>query len=384
MYNFVHFVAASCVLHDLSPVLTTMPSESERRYVGRGSNLAPPNRFESVRQEADWEQLAADDDLLADERRVPTVFLPDNAATIIRENDSPDIPFRYSINPYRGCEHGCAYCYARPTHETLGMNAGIDFETKVLVKHDAATLLRKELNNRRWQCEPIMMSGVTDCYQPAERRFKLTRGILEVLLEARQPVCMVTKNSLILRDVDIIRPLAEQHLISVAVSVTTLDAELARTLEPRTATPAARLRAVRELSAVGVPVRAMLAPLIPGLTDCEMPAILEAAKDAGALGASFVIVRLPHAVAPIFMAWLRQHRPLAAERVESLIREMRGGKLYKAEFGSRMRGSGPYAEGIAKTFDVFVKKLGLDQPWPELDVTQFRPPQMIGGQMRLF
>jgi len=326
------------------------------RYVGRGSNLAPPNRFESVRQETDWEQLAADDELLADERRVPTVFLPDNAATIIRENDSPDIPFRYSINPYRGCEHGCAYCYARPTHETLGMNAGIDFETKVLVKHDAVSLLRKELNNRRWDCEPIMMSGVTDCYQPAERRFKLTRGILEVLLEAKQPVCMITKNSLILRDLDLIGPLAAENLISVAVSITTLDAELARTLEPRTATPAARLRTVRELSAAGVPVRAMLAPLIPGLTDCEIPAILEAAKDAGAHGASFVMVRLPYAVAPIFIAWLQEHRPLAAERVESLIRDMRGGKLYKAEWGARMRGSGSYADGLDRTFDVFVHK----------------------------
>jgi DNA repair photolyase len=240
-----------------------MSNDPQSRYVGRGSNLAPPNRFESIRHEADWEQLAADDERLADERRVPTVFLPDNAATIIRENDSPDIPFRYSINPYRGCEHGCAYCYARPTHETLGMNAGIDFETKVLVKHDAVALLKKELNHRKWQCEPIMMSGVTDCYQPAERRFKLTRGILEVLLEARQPVCMITKNSLILRDLDIIGAMAKQRLISVALSITTLDAELARTLEPRTATPAARLRTVRELSAAGVPVRAMLSPLIP-------------------------------------------------------------------------------------------------------------------------
>jgi len=354
------------------------------RHVGRGSNLAPANRFETVRREADWEQLATDDELLAGERRVATEFLPDHAATLIRENDSPDVSFRYSVNPYRGCEHGCAYCYARPTHETLGMNAGLDFETKVLVKHDAVALLRKELNSRRWQCEPIMMSGVTDCYQPAERRFKLTRGILEVLLEARQPVCIVTKNSLILRDLDLISGLAAENLISVAVSLTTLDAELARTLEPRTATPEARLRAVRELSAAGVPVRAMLAPLIPGLTDSEIPAILRAAKDAGARGASFVMVRLPYAVAPIFIAWLKEHRPLAAERVELLIRELRGGKLYRSEFGTRMRGSGPYAEGIEKTFDVFVRSLRLDQPWPELDTSKFRPPQVAGGQLKLF
>src|SRR5947208_2970034 len=214
------------------------------RFTGRGTDLAPPNRFESVRHEQDWDQLAADDELLGDEGRLPTVFLPDKAATLIRENDSPDVAIRYSVNPYRGCEHGCAYCYARPTHETLGMNAGIDFETKVLVKHEAAALLRKELNNPRWQCEPIMLSGVTDCYQPAERRFRLTRALLEVLLEAHQPVCIVTKNSLVLRDLDLIRPLAEQNLISVALSITTLDAELARTLGPRTATPTARLRAV--------------------------------------------------------------------------------------------------------------------------------------------
>jgi DNA repair photolyase len=359
-------------------------SDEFAHFVGRGTGLTPPNRFESIRQQNDFDQLASDDELLADERRVPTIFLPDNAATLIRANDSPDVGFRFSINPYRGCEHGCAYCYARPTHETLGMNAGIDFETKILVKHDAVALLRKELNNRRWQCEPIMMSGVTDCYQPAERRFKLTRGILEVLLAARQPVCMITKNSLVLRDLDIIGPMAAANLISVAVSITTLDAELARTLEPRTATPAARLRTVRELAKVGVPVRAMLAPLIPGLTDCEIPAILEAAKDAGARAASFVMVRLPYAVAPIFIAWLKEHRPLAADRVEGLIRDLRGGKLYKSEFGTRMRGAGPYADGIEKTFDLFVHKLGLDQPSPELDVSQFRPPELNAAQMRLF
>ena len=354
------------------------------RAIGRGIDSAPPNRFEAIRSVADWEQLSPDDELLVDERRVPTTFLPDRAATIIRENDSPDIPFRYSINPYRGCEHGCAYCYARPTHETLGMNAGIDFETKVLVKHDAVSMLRRELNRPRWKCEPIMMSGVTDCYQPAEREFKLTRGILEVMLESRQPVCLVTKNVLILRDLDILADMAKLRLVSVAVSITTLDQQLARTLEPRTATPVARLRAVRELSAAGVPVRAMLAPLIPGLTDSEIPAILSAAKEAGAAGASFVLVRLPYAVGPLFVEWLKLHRPLAADRVEGLIREMRGGKLYKSQFGTRMRGEGPYAESIEATFDVFVKKLGLDQPWPELDTSQFRPPHLAGGQMQLF
>jgi DNA repair photolyase len=361
-----------------------MPESQLPKFLGRGSSDAPPNRFERVRLEADYEQLAADDELLSDGRRLATQFLPDNAASVIRENDSPDIPMRYSINPYRGCEHGCAYCYARPGHETLGMNAGIDFESKILVKRDVAALLRKELGKRSWQCEPIMIAGVTDCYQPAERQFKLTRSILEVVLEARQPVCIVTKNVLILRDLDLIAPLAQQRLIHVGISITTLDAELARTLEPRTATPQAKLRAVRELAAVGVPVRAMVAPVIPGLTDNEIPAILQAAQEAGVRGASFVMLRLPFAVAPIFSRWLRTHRPLVAERVESLLRGMRGGKLYRSEFGTRMRGTGPYAEGIAKTFAVFKKRLRLDEAWPELDTTQFRPPHLPGGQRRLF
>lgn len=354
------------------------------RAVGRGTSLAPPNRFESVRGDADWEQLAADDELLAPQHRLPTTFLPDNAATLIRENDSPDVGFRFSMNPYRGCEHGCAYCYARPGHETLGMNAGIDFETKVLVKYDAVELFRRELNDRRWRCEPIMVSGVTDCYQPVERKLKLTRGLVEVALEAHQPLCMITKNSLIVRDIDLLRQLAAKNLISVALSVTTLDADLARTLEPRTATPAARLRAIRELSAAGVPVRAMLAPIIPGLTDCEIPAILAAIKEAGASAAGFVMLRLPFAVAPIFINWLREHRPLAAERVEALIREMRGGQLYHSAYGSRMRGSGPYAEGIAQTFQLFSRKLGLDAASEELDSSRFRPPRMNSGQLRLF
>jgi DNA repair photolyase len=362
-------------------------SEPVTRLVGRATNLAPPNRFVRERHEAEYEQLAADDELLAPERALPTVFLPDDSATLIRENDSPDIPFRYSLNPYRGCEHGCAYCYARPTHETLGMNAGIDFETKILVKHDAVNLLRKELNRRGWAGEPIMIAGVTDCYQPAERRFKLTRGILEVLLEARQPLCMITKNSLVCRDLDLLAALAERRLVGVAISLTTLDAELARTLEPRTATPTARLRAIRELSAAGVPVRVMLAPIIPGVNDAEIPAILSAAKQAGACGAGYVLLRLPLAVAPVFMQWLEAHRPLAAGRVEALIRDARGGKLNDSRFGSRMRGQGTYADGIDQTFDLFVRKLGLDAPWQELDSSQFRPPALpggMGGQLRLF
>jgi DNA repair photolyase len=361
-----------------------MTPKPPQRWVGRGASLNPPNRFESTRHEADDEQLAADDERLAPLKRTATQFLPDQSATILRENDSPDIPFRYSLNPYRGCEHGCAYCYARPTHETLGFSAGLDFESRILVKRDAAQLLRRELNHPRWQPQPIMMAGVTDCYQPAERHFRITRSLLEVLWEARQPVCIVTKNALILRDLDLLAPMAAAHLVSVAISVTTLDPELARTLEPRTSSPSARVSAIRTLADHGVPVRAMVAPLIPGLTDTELPAILEAARDAGARGASWVLLRLPLAVAPIFLDWLRVHRPQQASRVESRIRQTRQGNLYQSQFGARMRGTGAYAELLDQTFVVLQRKLGLDQPWPPLDCSQFRPPRLPGGQLSLF
>lgn len=353
-------------------------------YTGRGATTSPPNRFEALHSERDYEQLAADDELLAEERKVATVFLPDNSKTLIRENDSPDVPFRYSINPYRGCEHGCVYCYARPTHETLGMNAGLDFESKILVKYDAVELLRRELNHPKWQPESITMSGVTDCYQPAERKFKLTRGILEVMLEARQPVTLITKNSLLVRDLDILGPMAERNLVAAALSITTLDGELARTMEPRTATPQAKLRAIRELSAAGVPIRVMIAPLIPGLTDHELPQIMQAVKEAGAKGVGYVMLRLPYAVSPMFLDWLRTHRPRQAEKVEGLIRSVRGGKLYVSHFGERMRGGGAYADGVEATFDLFAKKFGLDSPWTPLDCSQFTPPRIPGGQKRLF
>jgi DNA repair photolyase len=355
------------------------------RYIARGATVNPPNRFESTRQEADHEHGFAEDDYLpGDRRKIATEFLPDRAETLIRENDSPDVSFRYSVNAYRGCEHGCVYCYARPGHETLGMNAGLDFETRVLVKHDAPNILRRELNKKSWQPEPIMISGVTDCYQPAEREFQLTRGILQVLLEAEHPLTMITKNSLILRDLDLLAALAAKNLVAVALSITTLDDELARTLEPRTATPAAKLRAIRELSAAGIPVRVMTAPIIPGLTDHEVPTILAAAQEAGAQSAGYVMLRLPWAVAPLFRDWLREHRPLQAAKVETLVREVRGGKLYDADWGTRMKGQGPYAEGVRVTFQAFARKLGLDQPQPTLDCSRFRPPRTPGGQRTLF
>ncbi len=352
--------------------------------IGRAAGLHPANRFESVYQEADLSQLASDDDLLSGQHRMPTEFLPDASRTIIRENDSPDVPFRYSVNPYRGCEHGCAYCYARPSHETLGLDAGLDFETKILVKRDAPDLLRRELGRSSWQGEPLMLSGVTDCYQPAERKLGLTRRCLEVMLESRQPATIVTKNALVLRDLDILVPMAQRRLIAVALSVTTLDADLARRLEPRTSTPEARLRAIGELSTAGVPVGVMVAPIIPGLNDEEIPAILHAASEAGAKSASFILLRLPFAVRPIFEDWLARCEPLKRERIEALIRATRGGRMNDPRLGSRMRGEGPYAEQIAKTFRVFAKRYNLNRELAKLDSTQFRPPRSPSGQMHMF
>jgi DNA repair photolyase len=361
-----------------------MDSSSPRaKLVGRGAGISPPNRFERVHAEDDWEHLDPAE-ALPDERRVATVLMPNETRRLITENDSPDVPFRYSINPYRGCEHGCAYCYARPGHETLGMNAGLDFETRILVKYDAPERLRDELAADGWRGEPITLSGVTDCYQPAERKLRLTRGCLEVMLEARQPLGIITKNILVTRDLDLLAPLAAKNLARVFLSITTLDDSLARTLEPRTATPQARLRAVSELARAGVSVGVMVAPIIPGLNDQEMPAILAAARQAGAQWAGYVLLRLPYAVRPIFEDWIQRSYPEKADRVLGLIRETRAGRMNDPEFGTRMRGKGPYAEQIEKAFKVFRKKHGLDRPLPPLDSSQFTPPQPRAGQLRLF
>ena len=249
---------------------------------GRGANVQPANPYLAVRREDDFEHLAGDEDFLAELGRPPTEYLPDESQSIVAENDSPDVGFRYSVNPYRGCAHGCSYCYARPSHEYLGFSAGLDFETKVLVKHRAADLLRAWLGRPSWQPETIAFSGVTDCYQPAERQFQLTRGCLAVAAECRQPIGIITKNALVRRDVDLLSELAAHGAVRVYISVTTLDAKLARVMEPRTSSPEARLRAMRELNAAGVPAHLMLAPVIPGLNDSEIPAILQAARDAGA------------------------------------------------------------------------------------------------------
>lgn len=349
-----------------------------------GSRIDPPNRFERVHREADLEHVEWDTEYLDSrtERRIE--YLPDASQSIVSENDSPDIGFNFSVNPYRGCSHGCSYCYARPGHEYLGMNGGLDFETKIVVKQDAARLFREFLARKSWKPEVVVFSGVTDCYQPAEREFKLTRQCLEVALECRQPVGVITKNALVVRDLDILSQMADLRLVNVNISVTTLDAGLAREMEPRTSIPAARLRAIQTLTEAKVPVRVMVAPIIPGLNDSEIPSILEAAKKAGATTAAHTILRLPLTVRPVFLEWLERTQSLRAEKVKSMVRSVREGKLNSANFGERMAGTGEIAEQIHQVFQVFKKKFGLDGKLTPYDFSQFRPPRMPGGQLALF
>jgi DNA repair photolyase len=354
------------------------------RIVGRGSHAQPPNRFVRIELQDDFEQLEGSDETPPEAARVRTEYFVDDSQSIVSENDSPDVGFRYSINPYRGCSHGCSYCYARPTHEYFGLSAGLDFETKVFVKTKAPALFRDHLADKRWDPEPIMLSGVTDCYQGAERSFRLTRACLEVALEARQPMCLITKNALVTRDIDLLSQLAAMNLVSASLSVTTLDQELSRVMEPRTSNPQARLRAIAELSQAGIPTSVMIAPVIPGLNDSEIPAILKAAKEHGASSAGYVLLRLPFTVRPVFLEWLARTQPLKRARVEALIRDTRQGKMNDPRFGNRMRGTGAFAQQIKRTFEVFKRKYGLDERRKELDATLFRRPRSSAGQMSLF
>ncbi len=349
-----------------------------------GSELDPPNRFESIRRELDLEQLQWDQEHLASHDRREIEYLPDDSKSIVSENKSPDIPFRYSVNPYRGCVHGCSYCYARNTHEFLGFNAGLDFETKIMVKHKAPQLLETFLNRKSYQPETISFSGVTDCYQPAERQFRLTRQCLEVALRYQQPVGIVSKNALVVRDLDLLQLLAAQNLVHVYLSITTLQPELARAMEPRTSIPTARLRAVRILAEAGVPVGVMVAPVIPGLNDSEIPAILDQARQAGAATANFILLRLPLTVEPVFREWLQRTQPEKQELIEARVRETRDGSMYDSQWNQRMRGSGPIAEQIKQMFQLFAKKHGLDKPLPPVDSSRFQNPNAGPQQMTLF
>ena len=356
-----------------------------QKAIGRGTSENPHNRFELLSTERDLEHLDATDAEQFAARKEPTEYYADLTQSLVTKNDSLDIPFTYSLNPYRGCSHGCSYCYARPYHEYLGFSAGLDFETKIMVKREAPELFRAFLRKRGWKGEVIAMSGVTDCYQPAEREFQVTRGCLEVALEARQPIGIITKNALVLRDLDLLTEMARRRLVCVNLSITTLDQKLARAMEPRTSTPEARLSAVQRLSEAGVPVNVMMAPIIPALNDVEIPAVLKAASERGAISAGYTLLRLPHAVKEIFLSWLDEALPEHAARVRSRIEACRGGQLSDARFGSRMKGEGIIAETISRTFSLFRTKYGLDRKHVTLDTSGFRGPSHSGkAQLRMF
>lgn len=356
------------------------------RARGRGAQLNPPNRFEPVRLSVLGEymdELARD---LPHGAQVPTRVFRDAARSIINRVDSPDMPFNWTINPYRGCEHGCIYCYARPTHENFGLSCGLDFETQLFAKLDAPRLLRRELAHPKWTAEHIVMSGVTDPYQPIERSLRITRECLEVIAECRQPVSIITKGQLVTRDIDLLSDLASHQAARVAISLTTLDASLARAMEPRASAPAARLDAIRACSTAGIPTIAMIAPIIPGMNDQEIPALLAAARDAGAQFAGSTLLHMPHQVSDLFLDWLRRERPLQTRKVELRIRATRNGALNDNAFGARLRGTGVHAEQIRRLFRVHARREGLDGSPAPLSGAAFRRPTVFddADQLGLF
>jgi DNA repair photolyase len=350
-------------------------------FKGRGSSSNVAGRFDSLILEK------ADDGWYQEEivENPTETVLPDRARSVITSNDSPDVGFEVSINPYRGCAHGCVYCFARPTHSYLGLSPGLDFETKLFYKADAVNILEAELAKPRYVCKTIALGINTDGYQPLEKRLQVTRGILAVLTRCRHPVTIVTKSALIVRDLDLLADLAKDKLVSVMVSVTSLTNDIKRTLEPRTASPQARLRVIQQLSEAGVPVGVLVAPVIPAITDHEIEDIMAAAKEAGASRAGYVLLRLPHELKIIFREWLAEHYPERAKHVMSLINQSRGGKDYDSAFGTRMRGTGPYAELLRTRFELAKRKLGFagaDERY-ELNTQLFRPPKPNTPQLSL-
>lgn len=344
---------------------------------GRGAAENPVNRFELICYQHNPDDPNDSGEIAPSPS---TQFFRDTTRTILAHNDSPDVGFDTSINPYRGCEHGCIYCYARPTHEYLGFSAGLNFETKIMVKEDAPELLRRELSSPRWQPRVIAMSGVTDPYQPVERRLQLTRRCLAVLAEFRNPVGIITKNQLVARDCDLLSELARYQAAAVYVSLTTLDGELARNMEPRATQPSGRLAAITALANAGVPVGVLTAPIIPGLNDHELPALLQAAADAGAQYAGYVLLRLPYGLGDLFEGWLQRHYPARSDKILNRLKEMRGGSLNDPRFGARMRGEGELARQIDALFELGRKRSKLTGPSPSLSVASFRPP---GGKQGL-
>lgn len=346
------------------------PEAPHPSIVGRGAASNPSNRFERLQVSID----PLDDYFEPVALKPQTQYFKDHSRSILTRNDSPDIGARVSLNPYRGCEHGCVYCYARPTHEYLGFSLGLDFESKIMVKTDAPELLRKELSHPRWQPQVVMFSGVTDIYQPAERHFELTRRCLEVFLEFRNPVGMVTKNYLVTRDLELLRELARFHCVSVGISLTTLDEELRRVMEPRTSAPQRRLAAIEALAAAGVEVGVMTAPIIPGLNDHEIPALVREAARAGARWAAYTVVHLPYGLKDLFTDWLSRHYPERKEKVLGRIRAVRGGQLNDPRFGYRMTGEGIFADQIRQLFRAACRKAGLPKPGYRLTTEHFRLP----------
>ena len=352
-----------------------------RPLKGRGALSNPEGRFEKIKQEESDDGWYRDDAA----HSIAQTVEPDRARSVITTNDSPDVGFDYSINPYRGCEHGCIYCFARPSHAYMGLSPGLDFETRLFYKENAARLLENELAKPGYVAKPIALGINTDGYQPLEKRLEVTRSVLAVLARCRHPVSIITKSALVVRDIDLLADLARDNLTSVTLSITSLSADIKRTLEPRTASPQARLRAMRELADAGIPVGVMVAPVIPAITDHEMESILAAAREAGASSAGYVLLRLPYEVKTLFREWLAEHYPERAKHVMSLINQARGGRDNDPNFGSRMRGTGPYADLLKTRFVVATRKLGLnsERNRTELDVTLFRPPGAAAAQLTL-
>jgi DNA repair photolyase len=348
---------------------------------GRGATVNPAGRFEPRRVEAVWDDLGSDDDVPPNP--ATTIFI-DKARTVLTRNDSPDVPFDVSLNPYRGCEHGCAYCFARASHPFLNMSAGLDFETKIFAKPEAAALLRRELTKPGYRCAAIAFGTNTDPYQPIERKLRIVRGILELLVAHEHPFSVVTKSALILRDLDLIAAAAARGQAAAFLSVTTLDAGLASRLEPRASAPHRRLAALRALAGAGVPCGVLASPMIPGLNDHELERILDAGAEAGATIAGTILVRLPHEVKEVFTSWLEAHEPSRAGKILSLIKQARGGKLNDPSFGTRMTGRGPYAAMLGRRFDVACARLGLSRDRPRLDTSRFRRPAAEDAQRSLF
>ncbi len=367
--------------------LKTVNHENAVPRKGRGAGFNPEGRFEAISYEQvsdGWETSEQDD--VNELPSLQTTVTTERAKSIISRNDSPDVPFSQSINPYRGCEHGCIYCYARPSHAYLNLSPGVDFETRLFAKVNAAELLRKELAHPNYRCELIGLGSNTDPYQPVEREWKIMRGILEVLAECNHPLAIVTKNAMIERDIDLLSAMAKKNLARVFISINNLDHDLARRLEPRCSAPARRIEAIRRLSAVGIPVGVLVAPVIPFLTDHQIEPVLEAAAAAGATSAGYVLMRLPWEVKDLFRSWLETHYPLKAAHVMSRVQQMRGGRDNDPGFGTRMRGSGEFADLLKRRYQIACKRLGLDRGSRDtkFDISQFRPPRIAQAQGELF